>query len=130
MELGDRRESGPAGLERNPVGRRTADRRRAANDHVADGGGDLGRGLAGDVFEALRQEALVDQLEAIAGPAQRLDRARHQITRSLPPSIGSCAPVVLANSGPHISAASSATSPLVTSVRRTLLVLYCSTVMP
>ena len=52
------------------------------------------------------------------------------ITRSLPPSTGTCAPVVLAKSGPHISAASSATSWLVTSTCRTLLVLYCSTVRP
>ena len=35
------------------------------------------------------------------------------MTLSLPPSIGTCAPVVLANSGPHISAISSATSRLV-----------------
>src|SRR5258708_12346314 len=52
------------------------------------------------------------------------------MTRSLPPSTGTCAPVVLEKSGPHISAASSATSRLVTSVRSTLLVLYASTVMP
>jgi hypothetical protein len=44
-----------------------------------------------------------------------------QITRSFPPSTGICAPVVFAKSGPHSSAASSATSRLVTSTPRTLL---------
>src|SRR5207244_9531751 len=49
-----------------------------------------------------------------------------QMTRSLPPSTGTWAPVVLANSGPHISAASSATSRLVTSTRSTLFLRYSS----
>ena len=44
-----------------------------------------------------------------------------RITRSFPPSIGICAPVVFAKVGPHNSAASSATSMLRTSVLRTLL---------
>ena len=48
---------------------------------------------------------------------------RAQITRSLPPSTGSCAPVVVAKSGPHISAAISATSRLRTSAPSTLFVL-------
>ena len=54
---------------------------------------------------------------------ERRGLATHQITRSLPPSTGTCAPVVLAKSGPHISAASSATSWLVTSALSTLFVL-------
>src|SRR5262249_30640644 len=53
-----------------------------------------------------------------------------QITRSLPPSTGTWAPVVLENAGPQSSAASSATSRLVTSVFRTLFFLYCSTLIP
>src|SRR5205085_218859 len=57
-------------------------------------------------------------------------RIGFQITRSLPPSTGTCAPVVLANSGPHISAASSATSRLVISTPKTLFFLYCSTLNP
>ena len=57
-------------------------------------------------------------------------RAGPHITRSLPPSTGTWAAVVLANNGPHISAASSATSRLVTSVRSTLFFRYCSTVSP
>src|SRR5258707_1024469 len=45
---------------------------------------------------------------------------RLYITRSLPPSTGICAPVVLANAGPQTSAASSATSRLLTSTWSTL----------
>src|SRR5580700_9829956 len=52
------------------------------------------------------------------------------ITRSLPPSTGICAPVVFANAAPHSSAASSATSRLVTSTRSTLFFRYCSTLIP
>src|SRR3954468_17738149 len=80
-----------------------------------------------------RQHALIDHFELVAAPAQRVElrlEIAHQITRSLPPSMGIWAPVVLANKGPHISAASAATSLLVTSVFNTLLRLYSSTLMP
>ena len=52
-----------------------------------------------------------------------------QMTRRLPPSMGICAPVVPANTGPHNSAASAATCLLVISIPSTLFVLYFSTVM-
>gem|GEM_PF-4790813 len=54
----------------------------------------------------------------------------NQMTRSLPPSTGTCAPVVLAKAGPHICMTSSATSRLATSVFNTLLRLYSSTDKP
>ncbi len=67
----------------------------------------------------------------VTGKRARPFRPRtSQITRSFPPSTGSWAPVVFANNGPHISAASCATSWLVTSVRSTLLLRYSSTVNP
>ena len=53
-----------------------------------------------------------------------------QMTRSLPPSMGTCAPVVRANRGPHISTTSSATSRLVISTPSTLFFLYASTLSP
>ncbi len=42
-----------------------ADRRRAADDHLADRPGDLGGGLAGDLDELVGEPALVDEDEAI-----------------------------------------------------------------
>jgi len=53
-----------------------------------------------------------------------------QMTLSLPPSIGTCAPVVLEKHGPHNSAMSSPTSRLVISVLRILFVLYSWTEIP
>src|SRR6185436_5379649 len=85
-------------------------------------------GPASDVDSPVRKKALVEELEAVASPPDRLDFARHQTTRSFPPSTGTCAAVVLAKSAPHISAASSATSFEATSVLRRLFFLYCSTV--
>src|SRR5207253_2972016 len=115
----------------------------------------------------VRQQALVEELEPVAAPANRFDCAfcppvkggvsrrrtggfrflhrnspalrgtplirgatpsRHT-TRSLPPSTGTWAAVVFAKSGPHISAASSATSFDESSVRSKLFFLYCSTLM-
>src|SRR5438067_1344958 len=84
------------------------------------------RAAAGDVDRLIGKLALVEEFQPIALPAQRLNF--HQTTRSLPPSTGTCAAVVLAKSGPHISAASSATSFEPTSVLRRLFFLYCSTV--
>src|SRR6185436_13317950 len=109
----------------NPKCGRATDRRCAAHHHVLDGLRDLLRGLAGDVLLLAGEKPLVQQLEALAGPADRLD---FQTTRSLPPSTGTCAAVVLAKSAPHISAASSATSFDETSVLSRLRFLYCSTV--
>src|SRR5258705_3685424 len=114
-------------------GCRTADGWRAAHDHVMDAFGDRRGGNVTDVANLARQHALIDQLELIVAPAQGIElrpKISHQMTRSLPPSTGICAPVVFANKGPHNSAASAATSRLVTSVFRTLLRLYCSTVRP
>src|SRR5678815_2170982 len=102
------------------------DRRGAAHHHVLDRLCDLLGGTAGDVLLFPWKEALVEQFQAIALPADRLDL---QTTRSLPPSTGTCAAVVLAKSGPHISAASSATSLDATSVFSRFFVLYCSMVM-
>src|SRR5580704_2179785 len=53
-----------------------------------------------------------------------------QMTLSLPPSIGTCAPVVLEKLGPHNSAMTSPTSRLVISVLRILFVLYSWTEIP
>src|SRR4051794_40862636 len=109
--------------------RRTADGGGAAHHHVADRLGDLLAGSAGNVDLLVRKEALVEELEPVATPADRLDRSSFfQTTRSFPPSTGTCAAVVLAKRGPHISAASSATSLDDTSVRSRLFFLYCSTV--
>ena len=55
---------------------------------------------------------------------------RAQMMRSLPPSIGTCAPVVFAKSGPAMAATSSATSLDLTSTLRRLLRLYSSTLIP
>src|SRR4051812_42947574 len=101
-------------------------RRGATHHHVLDRFRDVGRRAAHHVLRLIRQEPLVEELEAVALPAQRLDLL--QTTRSLPPSTGTCAAVVLANSGPHISAASSATSLDATSVFSRLRFLYCSIV--
>ena len=60
----------------HPKGGSTSDRRRAAHDHVADRLGDLGRGLAVQVDELVRKQALVEQLERVALPADRLDVAQ------------------------------------------------------
>src|SRR5262245_52535991 len=54
----------------------------------------------------------------------------HQMTRSLPPSIGTWAPVVLAKAGPQRATHSRATSALSTSVWSTLLALYSSIESP
>src|SRR6185503_5058728 len=107
--------------------RRAADRRRAAHHHVANRLRHLARGTAGDVFLPAREQPLIQELQPVAFPPQRLDL--HQTTRSFPPSTGTCAAVVLAKSGPHISAASSATSLDATSVRSRFFRRYCSTVM-
>src|SRR5205085_4537645 len=64
-----------------------------------------------------------------ATPLIRGAKALVHTTRSLPPSTGTCAAVVFAKSGPHISAASSATSLDDTSAFSRLFFLYCSTVM-
>src|SRR4029077_6566747 len=88
----------------------------------------LCRGLALHVGHFPGEEPLVEQLERLALPAHRRDRLAHT-TRSLPPSTGICAAVVLAKSGPHISAASSATSLDETSVFSRFRFLYCSMVM-
>src|SRR5690606_27840329 len=104
----------------------TADGRRAAHHHVADRLRDLGRRAACDVSRVSRKQALVEKLEPVAFPADWFDG--HYTRRSLPPSTGTCAAVVLAKGGPHISAASSATSFELTSVSRRLFFLYCSTV--
>lgn len=53
-----------------------------------------------------------------------------QITRSLPPSTGICAPVVFENSGPVAAQASAATSAEVISTPNRLLALYSSTLIP
>src|SRR5205823_13196494 len=84
----------------------------------------------GNVDLLVRKQTLVEELEPVAAPADRLDGSGFfQTTRSFPPSTGTCAAVVLAKRGPHISAASSATSLEHTSVRSRLFFLYCSTVM-
>src|SRR5207245_4527358 len=103
-----------------------ADCRRAAHHHVADRRRHVGCAPAGHIESLVGEKALVEELQAIAPPTQRLDC--HQTTRSLPPSTGTCAAVVLAKSGPHISAASSATSRQETSCFSRLFFLYCSTV--
>src|SRR5688572_13049233 len=110
----------------DPERGRAANRRRTAYHHVPDRLRHLGSGTAGDVDRFFRKEPLIKKLESIAFPAYRLYRRTHT-TRSLPPSTGTCAAVVLAKSGPHISAASSATSLDETSVLSRLRFLYCST---
>src|SRR5207302_350453 len=120
---------GRAFAEHDAEGGGAADRRRAAHHHVTDCLRDLLGRAAGDVDLLVGEEALVQKLEAVAAPADRFDRLGFlQTTRSLPPSTGTCAAVVLANSGPHISAASSATSLEDTSCFSRLFFLYCSTV--
>jgi hypothetical protein len=49
------------------IGRRGADRSGAANDHVPDRRGGLTKIMCGDDFEAMRQAALFDEAELIAG---------------------------------------------------------------
>src|SRR5438552_17052734 len=116
---------GGAFAQHDAEGRRTADGGRAAHHHVADRLRDLLARAARDVDLLVRQETLIQQFQAITAPADRLDRAGlFQTTRSFPPSTGTCAAVVSANSGPHISAASSATSRDEASVFSMLLFVY------
>src|SRR3954464_6940115 len=105
-----------------------ADRRGAANHHVADRLRQVRGAGAGDVLGPTGQQPLVEELEPIALPTDRLHFPGHQTTRSLAPSTATRAPVLWAKSAPHISAASSATSFEVTSVPRRLFFLYCATV--
>src|SRR5262249_32156917 len=116
-------------FERDSISRGAANCRRAAYHHVSDRLRGRFGGVTRNVFDACGQDTLIDQLQLVVSPAKRFD-SHVQMTRSLPPSIGTCAPVILANSGPHISAASSATSRLATSTPSTLRRLYCSMLKP
>ena len=113
-------------LQRQPESRCTADGRRATHHHVAHRRGHFSCRPASYILETFRQQSLIEKLNRFPGPAYGLNV--HQTTRSLPPSTGTCEAVVLANRGPHISAAISATSRESTSVFNKLLDLYCSTV--
>ena len=52
--------------EREPIGRRRADQRRAAHPHVPDRGGRLGDAVQGRNPELVRQPSLIDDVDACA----------------------------------------------------------------
>ena len=63
------------GAHRQPDGRDLADRRGAANDHLADRVGDLTGRAAGVLDERVGEAALVDQVEGAAVLAERRPEA-------------------------------------------------------
>ena len=64
---------------RQAVSRRRADRARAADDHVADGGGGFAKIFRGDDFEFVREQSLFDEQNgisrAIKGDGAKMSRA-------------------------------------------------------
>ena len=113
----------------HPKGRSTADRRRAAHHHVADRLRDLFGAAAGDVDRLVGKQALVEELEAVAAASGSARTSPHQTTRSLPPSTGTCAAVVLANSGAaHLGGELGHVASRPPRSCSRLFFLYCSTV--
>jgi len=73
-EFGARGVPVPQRLQCHAIGGGAADRRRAANHHVADAGRHRLGAVAGQVVQLRRQHPLVDHLQPPVAPAQGLDR--------------------------------------------------------
>ena len=99
---GARRRSAPH-RERGAVGRRHADRRRAANSHLADGDCHLRRLLEGQPDLVCREEPLVEEAEqrAFAVNGEQDLRQRDPVTTSAAPPDRGSATAVNVPSGPR-----------------------------
>ena len=94
----DGRRAAAAQREGRAVGRRDADRRRAAHGHVADRQGDLGRRFEREPDFLARQQALVEQAQDASVPVERAKDLRHgpgATTRPTPRRRGSATASVL-----------------------------------